>query len=482
MKLALNKIKFILPEKPFGSFPEKMDTLTDNVKRLGDKAGTDNRKFGTALFEVRSAIISNLDLANVLDKPIKVRALAVLFPSEMENRICLTESVFRKIDKLKPNPSSLLIQNIYQYYLSRYDQLDYPSVVAAWLKTSMKKKGLLKDFHNYILSKNGPKWIADRCLANKREFSNELKNLNLENYASGRFLTAAKNIYFVEQLNTIPVNQPHPLLTEIQNRSAFESRFDTNLLVGHKILQILIKRAPNSGIDDSWLNVIMAIAGDPRVPKTHPRYQKWWSALDHSLNLKVRGWLSRLDLRLFLEALKNYSFQPGKADLKRMFPSRKKFLEGLLDEDLITNTRLYLSAGASAYLKHEYEAKHLPNYSHVDGLKSIIHVQLGESHIIEGSHTCYLWIYPRLDPSAIVFDHAKTSVSYRSLTQGLSDRMSVKGTPHLTNITHSPANFSWQHKAITALNSIGVNVNAKDVLSKEDYFKYRRRYGVRYGY
>ncbi len=67
--------------------------------------------------------------------------------------------------------------------------------------------------------------------------------------------------------------------------------------------------------------------------------------------------------------------------------------------------------------------------------------------MIEGSHSCYLWIYPRLDQSAIVFDYDITTVSYRDLTANLSEDMQLYGIQHKAKITHSPQNYSWQHKA-----------------------------------
>jgi len=477
MKIGITELNFVLPANPFGLLPQRFENITNSIKTLTRKAGTSNEKYKEAYAAVHLAIRKSQDLTRVLDKPIKVRALAMLLQSEIQDQINLTDTVLRKINQLRPTPSSLLIHSVYQHYLSRYDKLSQPQSVADWLRSTMEMKGMLKDFHKYLLGYNGPKWLAEQCIHSKREFSNQINHLDLQNYAAGRFLTIAKQMYFVEQLRVIPSNQPHPLLEELQNRSAFETRYDANHLLGHKVLQILIDRAPVTGIHESWLNVIMGIAGDPRVPATHPNYQKWWSHIDSGLNRKVRGWLSRLDLRLFLEALKDYSYQQGNDELKRMFPSRKYFLEGLLNKQLITNTRLYLTSGAAFYLRRNYKKEHLPNYSMVDGSRSIIHVEMSGTHLIEGSHSCYLWIYPKMHDSAIVFDYSKTHVTYRSLTQDLSDTMGAKGTPSYDNITHFPLNFHWQHKAIGSLNSIGIKITARDILPPADYHEYLRLYG-----
>ena len=303
----------------------------------------------------------------------------------------------------------------------------------------------------------------------------------MDRYASGRFLTIAKNIYYIEQLKSIPLNQPHNLLLEVQKKTVYESTYDESYLVGHKVLEILISRAENSKIDDSWLNAIMSIAGDPRIPKDHPLFQKWWSLLDRHLHNIVIGWLSKLDLRLFLEALENFSNLPGKEELHRMFPSRKRFLEGLDYKKLIANTRLYLSKSAERYLKSNYKPEHLPAYSMVEnGTKSLIHVQFvnNQAHMIEGSHSCYLWIYRQLHSSAVVFDYGRNSVLYSELTSILNQNMTEKNCEAVAQITHTPVNSRWQKNAIEALRRLGVNISPQDVLSPEDYRSFKRKFGI----
>lgn len=479
MRMNVNKLDFDLPEAPFGAYPNILKRLSKKIESIGNGAGTNSDKFKHAYNVIIDAVRNDRSLSEVLDEPIKVRALAVALQSEYQEDIKITKNTLASINSVKPNASRLLVLNMYQYYLSLYDGIDSYPDIAEWLMHSMKFKDMLGEFDSDVLGVNGPKWVAEQCIANKREFENQIKFLKLDIYSSGRFMTVAKNIYFVEQLRSIPVNKPHNLLSEVQNRSVFESKYDDEFLLGHKVLEILIKRAPMSGIDDSWLNVIIAIAGDPRVPDSHPKHLKWWAHIDAGLRLKVRGWLSRLDLRLFLEALENYSSQPRQTELKRMFPSRKHFLEGLLDKGFVNGTRLYLSYGAARYLRQNYKKEHLPNFSTVtDGDKSIIHVTLDGAHLIEGSHSCYLWVYKDLDESAIVFDYNKQNVRYSSLTGDMGYLMEQKGTPPVANITHNPSNFNWQHNAIQTLNRIGVGIKAKDVLSREDHLLYKRRYGV----
>ncbi|CCK80598.1 EH signature domain-containing protein [Desulfobacula toluolica] len=479
--LSVQGLKFIIPDDPFGHYLAKIKRLENQLSSLAKKAGTENKKFNAALNSLVESVRRNRDLETELDSPIKVRALAVSLTTSCAEHISLTQRILNKIDQLRPKPSTLLLQSMYHFYLKRYDKLHDPRAVAKWLLKSLPKRNLKKSFHDTLLSPDGPKWLAKESIRTNREFQNIVSYLGLDRYASGRFMTIAKNIYYVEQLKLIPLNQHHNLLLEVQKSSVYESTYDESYLVGHKVLEILISRAANTKIDDSWLNVIMSIAGDPRVPKDHPLFQKWWSLLDQRLYNIVIGWLSKLDLRLFLEALENYSNLPGKEELHRMFPSRKKFLEGLDDKKLIAHTRLYLSKSAERYLKSNYKPEHLPAYSMVnDGTRSLIHVQFvnNQAHMVEGSHSCFLWLYRKLHSSAVVYDYGANFVFYSELTSGLNQKMIEKNCEAVAQIKHTPVNFRWQKNAIEALRGLGVYISPQDVLSLEDYRSFKRKFGV----
>jgi hypothetical protein len=285
-------------------------------------------------------------------------------------------------------------------------------------------------------------------------------------------MAAAKNIYYLETLRQLEPKEKHAVLKEVQKPEVFESRYTGSSLLGHEILKILITRASAQEISEQWMNVIMAIAGDPRVSKNNPRYSKWWGQLTELIP-KVCGWLSKLDLKLFLRALKDFSEQPGNDELKRMYPSRKKFLEGLLKQELVTGTRLFLTSEAEHYVKRHYKAEHLPSYSNVDGgsSKPLIYVSLGARHVIEGTHSCKFWVYEALSESAPVFNYNKTRFTYRELTIGMDEQMwrdQAKGS--YAAITHSG---QWQVKAAMALKDVGVDIDASRLLTKDDYQTYK---------
>ncbi len=478
MRLSISKLPFSLPDTPLVQYESRLDFATKELKKITGTSGTQSEKFKKAFQRVFVGLIQNQDLSGMINEPVELRALSLMFNTDQASKIRLTSKVLNKIDSIRAKPGSLLVEAVFSHYLIKYDELDDVSIVENWLLKGKRLRKELNQELRHILGGNGPKWLAEESHRVGRDFDEQVRLVHLDRYKSGRFLTVSKNIYYLEVLRGLEPNESDPILDEMQKKSVYDSRYDESSLLGHQILSILIEKAPVSGVGDAWLNVILAIGGDPRIPPSHPKYLKWWSQLDPQLKNKVQGWLSKLDLRLFLEALEDFSYQPRNEELKRMYPARKHFMEGLLNKQLVTGTRLYLSPSAESYLRRTYKPEYLPSYSVVtDQGKSLIHIQLGSVHLVEGSHSCQLWIYESLDPSAIVFDYSKTRVTYSSLTQGLAFRMRDKGLPQKANITHHPP-LGWQNKAIVALKDLGVPIDPKEMLTPEDYRVYKRQYGA----
>ena len=480
MAINLSKLRFNLPDKPFGQSKEKLSELISDLKVLEKASGTNNDKFKIAWRKINEAIRLNKPLENSIENKIDIRALASALSSENGNKIKLTNKLLNKIfSTSSQKPSTRIIESIFQYFLHEFSQINNKEDLALWLRQTRKLRGLDQVYDEYLISPSGPIWVADQAITRNKDFAEVFHDLKLDQFQSGQFMQLAQRIYYVEQLRVIPVNKPHEILTEVQKESVYGAYIGDTERLGHQVLEILIERAPSHDIHDSWLNVILGIAGDPRTPRSHKRYRDWWSHVPKELISKVNGWLSGLDLQLFLEALENFSNTSSDPEIQRMYPSRKRFLEGLYDKKLIQQTRLYVSRQMAYFLKKNYKAEHLPDYSIVvDGDKSIIYVDLGMAHIIEGSHSCYLWVYKSLDPSATVFDYAKKRESYSGLTSGLDRKMEKKGHGSLANITHNPSKFSWQRKSIDVLKALNVSVTMKDVLTDEDYRVYVRKFGV----
>jgi len=474
-------MKFVLTDASYRKNIEVMERLTQEQKAIAKRAGTDNPKFDAAWQRLLNLLTRDrFDLFKIENR-FDVRALSIALTEHVTLRkaIKVDRQLLNSVSEVIPKGSNLFLESMLQFFLSDFDSISDPDAVGDWLCLERKRKGLNQPLEEKILCVDGPTFLAKQAIKKGTTFELQVGLWKLDGYAAGDFVKRAQSVYFVEQLQNIPANKPHPLLEEISKASVAASRYDANDLIGHVALRILIDRAPAQQVHDSWQNAVIAIAGDPRIPKSHPRFSKWWSQLSTLQIKKVQGWLSKLDLKLFLEALEDYSRSSRDDDMMRMFPSRKHFLEGLHQAGAIVHTKLYLSKKADWYIRKNYKVEHIPDYSIVDdGDRSIIYAELTNGHMIEGSHNCQIWFYRNLHDSAKVLQFGKQRIGYRALTAGLNEQMYEYGCEAYDYFTHSPKNFSWQRRSIEALNELGVKVRAADVLSDDDYRIYKRMYGV----
>ena len=468
MKLNLRELSFNIPHNPFGNNLENLEKLIIDLDAVRKRAGANNPKFEIAWGKIQNSMKFNLPLADNIEDKMDVRALGAAL-TEYQEHIKICDDVLERIDAVMKKPSTLFINAVFQFYLNKYKDIENLDSVSLWLRNARKLRNIKEWYDEELISVSGAQWIARYAVDNNIKLEQLRVDLKLNHYQSGKFMQEALKIYYVEQLKVIPLNEPHEFLKEVEKEDVYQIIYSENEFLGHQILKILIERAPEKDIDKSWRNVIMTIAGDPRIPKSHPRYRKWWSHISKELISKVEGWLSLFDLKLFLEALENYAKTEGNDEIRRMYPARRRFLEGLYDLGLIKKTRLYLNNTMKNYLRRTHKKEYLPTFSRVsNGDKSIIYVDLGKAHLVEGSHSCYLWIYKKLDKSATVFQYNIKYETYRGLTSGLNMKMETLGMRARARITHSPQNSSWQNNAVKQLKELGVPVEIKDVLSAED--------------
>lgn len=475
-------MKFILKDDAYRQHIEVLKQLTAEQKLIAKKAGTDNPKFEAAWRKLADLLSHDkFDLFKIEDRfDIRALSIALTAGQKSRNAISINSDLLDSVTAILPTGSNLFIESLFQFFLSDFDSISDPDLIGDWLCTERKRKGMSQGMEENVLCADGPKFLAKQAIKRKVEFDQQVKHWGLAHYSSGDFIKRAKSIYFVEQLQSIPANEPHEILEEISKDNVANSRYDSNELIGHAALRILIDRAPVQNVHESWQNAVISIAGDPRIPKSHTRFIKWWSQLSQLQSKKVQGWLSKLDLKLFLEALEDYSKSHWNDDMMRMFPARKHFLEGMQETGTILHTKLYLSKKADKYIRNHYRKEHVPDYSIIeDGDISVIYAELPSGHMIEGSHNCKIWFYKSLHDSAPMLHYGKQRIKYRDLTTGLNVKMSRLGFPAYDFFAHhSNETFGWQNKAVNTLQNIGVKIRASDVLSDDNYSRYKRMYGV----
>ena len=436
------------------------------------------------------------DLARYIESSIDVKAFSKMFAQDpVSPRLVVSEKTLAAFDTASPVISRQTLEFLVEGFLVHYDEsMDRNTLVrlGAYIAGKLtdykneKRRSTLRilaDRKDELFSLSGPKSIVTWSRDHSLDLVEGFENSGLNDYCDGRFFTVSRYLYYLEELREIPVGSDHKVLREVAEKTVYLAPGDKSPHLGHEILTILIDRSKVEGdLSDEWMRVILDIAGDPRVPEDSPGYRLWWSRLGADRIRLMRGWLSKLDLKLFLKALNDYGKSSGNTALQRMYPSRKRFLEGLIDQGLVSNSRLFINPRAEMFLKRGYKKEDLPEYACVkDSQRSMIYLQVGNLHMIEGSHSFKLWIFPKLPSTSKILNYQKTHFNPSDLSSYLESRYYSEFGRNATrpaDITHTPANFSWQHKAIQYLKQRGVKVDVEKLFTKQDYAKYIRLKGL----
>lgn len=489
--MELKLISFNLPpvdSRCLSRVERAKHSLLVRAKSIGDRSPRLNQ----AIDRLKSLLagVGELNIAKRFSGPIDVKAFAKIFAHEDEAKsIVISSELIQSIENISPKLSQMSLRYLIEGYLQRYDQClnrdslevlgNYIQSQLALLEVSDKKGDLrvLATNRQKVFIAKGPATMVEMTRGKGLNLQDAFKQVGLESYSEGRYFQVCRYLYYLEELRAIPVGEHHRVLEEVQAKEVYTAPGMDMPTIGLDALSILIDRSKGKAISDEWLKVVLDLAGDPRVPDTSASYRQWWSHLGLDRVTAMRGWLSRLDLKLFLRVLEDYGRSSGNTDLQRMYPSRKRFLEGLLEQGLVTHSRLYINPSAENFLKRSYKNEDLPQYAKVkDTYRSMIYLNVGGLHMIEGSHSFKLWIFPQLPEGTRILDPCVTQFHPMDLSSILHNkylRINPQG-PIPAEIRHMPQYFAWQRAAINYLRDHGIKLDVEKLFSKQDYREYMR--------
>jgi len=268
------------------------------------------------------------------------------------------------------------------------------------------------------------------------------------------------------------------VLDELLKPSVAKAPFEGARRIGHVALEILIDRAGQEA-GEVWQNFILNLAGDPRISSSAVNFREWWQPLGEERIQKVRGWLSKEDLRLFLQAVEQYGLETANMEMQRMFPARKRFLEGLFKLKLIRNTRLLLGGKAQQSVKRILGKDVKTSFARMDGPmndKAVIYLDCGDFHLVEGSHSFKIWVYLAA-PGETLRTYERNTFSHQDLTTTVPGtyKKLYPGLPY-DAFVHTP--HAWQNKVFTFLAENGIALDVEQLLSAEDYRLQLRKFGI----
>ena len=89
----------------------------------------------------------------------------------------------------------------------------------------------------------------------------------------------------------------------------------------------------------------------------------------------------------------------------------------------ISDSRLFVSRNAERFLRRNFKKEELPVFGRLsDANKCIIYLRIGDAHIIEGSHSFYLWVYDKLPENQRVTKYGIFEFDPRELGMGIKEQ------------------------------------------------------------
>ncbi len=489
-RLSLARLDFTLPKQTGRADVVHYQALSGKLERLAHTAGTNSEAFRKRKKHIHGLLHRRRRIQNVVRTPKDVRPLVELWQEceECVKRNPIDPATLKHLRALRQRYSPLVLFACTQLFFARFDELGDTWSFAEFLREQFRLNAdrkfsqtlaLFAQHAETLFSIDGPAWVVEQARKDALPLETIASRLGLPMESGGRFFTKCKNIYYLAPLKELQVGQDHEVLRELVRKDIYESAYESDWLLGHKVVQVMVDRAARrQDMPENWLRVILSIAGDPRVSKGAVNYRHWWAILGDKYVKQVRQWLSGMDIELFLKVLEDHVEQSSDPDLKRMFPSRKRFLKGVFEKRLVKDARLFLGRRAQDYVRRHYRNKDIPAYSRVrHSSLSVIYLNIDGKYVVEGTHSFSLRIYGRLPRGNPIENYERDNIPHRDLGKGLyEDYVSQFGHTGVVEITHQPAR--WQYKAIKTLQELGTSIDPSDVLSSKDYREYRRRHGV----
>ena len=498
--MALPILNFRLPEWQASDL-EPLNKGKEKVAALLGKTGKGSDKFLAACERINTFAMKGLSnlIPGTIKSIVDVRALTFLlgkaeFRSSVRITVEMLDSLYTPRPKLGTFSLFQLLNVFFRYFDHIGGEQNFDKELfdhfCRLLRTELQGQdaarngrdlATLSENMDLLFRADGPQRVAEYATNRGINLDIALKQLALKNYLDSRFQKLSHYFYYLETLKKLTVGAGHHVLAEVCRPEVYDAPARDGRLLGHEILSILIDRASDQNVSDKWRGVILTIAGDPRVPNTSSRFRKWWSILGVERQKKVRTWLSGFDLRLFLEALNDYGISSGNTGLQRMFRARKTFLEGLLEQGLIKHARLFVGNSPERYLRDNYRKDELPEYAKVnDSYRSMIYLQIGHCHMIEGSHNFKLWLFSNLPTKAGITQYSRKSFRPNELSSELEkmymDEFGQNAKAPIA-VRHHP-DLAWQSAAIKFLQSEGVFLDIEKLIDPGSYWDYKFRYGL----
>jgi len=471
IKLQLPQLTFTLDETAGRSDLHIFNELTEALKKMGKGQPPQSRWFQQRRQEIMDAVIAGKNFKYILSAPSDIRVLIFLWNTNtlFSSKCPISKKNLKRVLRIKPLLSPSQIYGLIRLYFFQYDQIaDLPffcKYIRDQLGIICPKKRLSQDMQVYCDQKD---ILFDPSLksfwARYENAGIHLKDICKKNHIpwdhTARFIIAAKYHLYVAPVEKLHPGGMDPIFDRFDEPEIKNMPYKNQLSLAQTISMCMMDKTSNKNMPDNWRKIIISLLGDPRMPKSSELYQEGWAGLPLDYEKQMQKWLSQMDMLVFLELLKEIGNQSGNEVIQRMFPARKSFLESLYQTGMITRTRLFLSNDAIEYIEKQYDPEDRPAFAHVSHKKkSIIYMQVGRVHLIEGTHNYSARLLDRLPKASGITDQQKKKFVLTELATGLDQNYvsEFQEHTHLYVVPHDIHN-AWQRKLTEIFQTFDVHL------------------------
>ena len=491
MVVKLNIPLINLPEIGNTDCKEHYNTLCTKIDILCSKSSKRNNSFEKFVSIILNHISSIDNLLSIMNSRVFVRPLLYIIKSNNDIDLSIVDrKILHHIDSLYRNGhniklSMLSLIELIDIFFIKYDLIPNINTYCLYLRSHLanEDRKLFPNFKKF-------KTAIDIFIKpdGHIDFVNlaEKKNLPLNDIAdffgiktsNSRFFELALNKFYLIKLNKLYANEDSNILTEIQDKNIYSKKVSANLYLGNEILKILIDKLLDAGQSPSelWRTTLLAVGGDPRIPKSSPNFVQWWAPLGQKYYEAMFSWLSELDMEVFLTIWKDYALKEGGSDLRRMYPQREYFLRGLFKKKLVKYTRLFLCPEAQRFIEQNFDYKHRPSFTSVmggDKERALFYINLGNAQIVEGTHNYKLRIFDKLPPNTPL-QSFEPIVYYCDLTTELRKQYVWHYGEYTNRFYEIVHHGKWKPKIIRILRDFGYNIREDDIMSRAEFMELTR--------
>lgn len=469
--------------------------LNTGAKLIARKAGGGRAlELLMARFRVLAVAGEPEDIDGFLRDPLAVRAaLLVWWESPELVRPAFSTGRLTTIDQaLTAIPTRMTVSALIHIVLAHFDYLDRieqglfaaaVELVRNWIVRTPQvgyqdAVEAVREKPELFLSTAGPVELAARIVDSGDSWRDYLRANGLSDVDAGRFGRLVRNQVYIERLKREDPDQPSTILRELNDVDVLEFPVDEGRTFGHDLLETLAL-VPPSTPHQEWVDVTLEIAGDPRLSSS-AQWRKWWEVVSPQARQAVTRWLSAADIHVFLEAVLAHGKQTSDESLLRMYPERKKFLEGLLESGQVEETRVFLGRRVFQSLKRSLGANQVGTIGAFvsDADKAIILLNCGDFQLVEGSHNFSVHAFLG-EPDRLFTDWATREITLDDIRYEMKRRHRLRNNARwgvsTTEVRHQGF---WQDPLIRFLHESGNATQPEKLLPSAQYTKLKYERGI----